>query len=809
MSTADGRTLLVTTPYFPPEGGGLEAYALSITRELAAGHGWRVVVVTSDRRGSRPSRTSQDGLTVHRLPAQARLSNTRFSLAWRRQLAQAIEREQPSLVNAHAPVPGLADLVAGLAEVPLVVTWHAGSMGKGRPVPDGVIRAYERTLCRRMLGRAAWVIASSDAVRDTFLAAVRAKCSTVSPGIDTVRFTPADRRSPSRVLFVGGLARGDAHKGLARLLTAVGAVATDRPRVALDVVGAGSARGTFEQLARDLGIADRVRFRGRLEGEDLVAAYRAAGLLVLPTSNDSFPLVILEAMACGLPVIASPVGEIGTMVDDGATGFLVPNDQPALLVRRMADVLDDPDRADRMGRAGREKVLTSLTWPAQAARTDEIFRRVLAGRSPAPRRNLAVVAPYFPPRIGGLERYAEEVARGLVARDEWDVTVFTANHRAGRTAVEVTDGLTIHRLRPWFSLSSTPVNPLWPWYLRRAFAANRIDAVHIHTPVPFLADVAGWAAGPRPLVVTYHAGSMRKGRQPVDLAVGLYERLLLPLLLDRADAVVGVSPFVATRFLDRWVAASIITPGVDADRFVPAPAAAGPDEPPVVLYVGTIGGATRWKGVATLLDAFAIIRRDEPAARLRLVGDGDGLEETAATAARMGLAGAVELTGALVGEALVGAYQAASVVVLPSLTEAESFGMSLVEAMACATPVVASRVGGIPDVIEDGRDGLLVPPGAPEALAAACLRVLADPALAAALGAAGRAKVLDRYTWSDQVDRYQELLGNVAGAGERPRTAQPARTAWRSALQAGLAVPSRRRSPKKFSTVDGSVPRSR
>ena len=772
-SDAAPPTLLVTTPYFPPEGGGLEVYALNVNRELAAAHGWRVVIVTSGAHGTRPSHTHRDGLTVYRLPAQVRLSNTRFSAAWRRQLAHIVRRERPVLINAHAPVPGLADLVAALSAVPLVVTWHAGSMRKGRPLPDAMIRTYERTLCRRLLARAAWVIASSDTVRDTFLGPVRAKCSIVGPGIDTHRFSPADRRHPHRVVFVGGLNRRDTHNGLAELLDAINELAPGRPQLELDVVGGGSARGHFEQMTRNLGIADRVRFRGRLGGDDLVAAMQAGGLLALPTRNDSFPLVILEAMACGLPVISSAVGDIPKMVDEGVTGHLVPPDQPAMFSQRIAELIDDPDRADRMGRAARDKALGAATWQAQAARTDEIFRAVLAGRSPARRRNLAVVAPFFPPKIGGLERYAEAIARGLVARGDWDVTVFAANHRAGRTVVEVAGGLTIHRMRAWFTLSSTPVNPLWLWYLRRAFAANRIDAVHVHTPVPFLADVAGRASGSLPLIVTYHAGSMLKNRQPADLAVGFYERHLLPLLLQRADALVGVSPSVVEWLPDRHASkASVISPGVDSDRFLPGRAAHAPDGQPVILYVGKISTATAWKGVATLLDAFGIIHHQNPTARLRLVGDGDAIDEHAATVERMGLTDRVEFSGPLLDHALIGAYQGASVVVLPSLTEAESFGMSLIEAMACATPVVASRVGGIPFVVDDGRDGLLVPPGDAHSLAAACLRVLGDARLAAALGSAGRAKVLEHYRWPAQVEKYEALLQNCT-AGAAPTASAP------------------------------------
>jgi glycosyltransferase involved in cell wall biosynthesis len=118
-------------------------------------------------------------------------------------------------------------------------------------------------------------------------------------------------------------------------------------------------------------------------------------------------------------------------------------------------------------------------------------------------------------------------------------------------------------------------------------------------------------------------------------------------------------------------------------------------------------------------------------------------------------------------------------VVLPSTTDSESFGMVLIEAMACAKPVIGSDVGGIPFVIDDGRDGYLVPPADAGALAGACLEILRTPDLAAALGEQGHRKVKDRFTWPAQIDKYRAILGMLPGNGGQdrrpaaPRDARP------------------------------------
>jgi rhamnosyl/mannosyltransferase len=127
----------------------------------------------------------------------------------------------------------------------------------------------------------------------------------------------------------------------------------------------------------------------------------------------------------------------------------------------------------------------------------------------------------------------------------------------------------------------------------------------------------------------------------------------------------------------------------------------------------------------------------------------------------------VRFRGALRGAALVEAYQEASVVVLPSTTDAEAFGMTVIEAMACKKPVVGSRVGGVPFVIDDGRDGLLVPPADSDALARACVRLLRAPGLAAELGERGFAKVTRDYSWPARIEQYDEIFGQVLDDGRR------------------------------------------
>lgn len=375
-------------------------------------------------------------------------------------------------------------------------------------------------------------------------------------------------------------------------------------------------------------------------------------------------------------------------------------------------------------------------------------------------RTVAIVAPHYPPRIGGVERYAARLASALAREPDLSPVVLTTGESRVRTRVTTQDGVRVVRLGCWFRLSNTPLSPLWPIQVRRWLRKVGADVVNAHAPVPGLGDVAVAVAGKRPTVLTYHSGSMHKGGADTRLAdwlIGRYERHILPRVFDRANVLVAVSPVALAA--DRPGALQI-TPGVDVDRFTAGPPAS--QRLRELVYVGRIDRSSAWKGIDVLIRALALLG-DLPDVTLKLVGAGDALPDHLELAARLGVADRVRSVGALDGADLVEAIRSAAVLVLPSLTDAEAFGMVLVEAMACATPVVASRVGGPAFVLADGEAGLLVPPGDPAALEKACRRLLEDTDLADRMGAAGRRRAEQHFVWTALTRRYADLFRTLTG----------------------------------------------
>jgi glycosyltransferase involved in cell wall biosynthesis len=195
---------------------------------------------------------------------------------------------------------------------------------------------------------------------------------------------------------------------------------------------------------------------------------------------------------------------------------------------------------------------------------------------------------------------------------------------------------------------------------------------------------------------------------------------------------------------------------IDEELFAPS---AGAD--PARGSILVVGRVERHKGQDVLLEALPAIRRAVPEAHVELIGDDGGqVESVMSRAAALGVRNAVRWEGARPRQELPAAYRAASVCVVPS--RFENFPYTCLEAMSCGRAVVASRAGGLPEVISDGNDGLLVAPENPAELAEAVSRVLLDESLRLRLGDAARARVRTSFTARIVAQRMSELYAAAA-----------------------------------------------
>lgn len=373
---------------------------------------------------------------------------------------------------------------------------------------------------------------------------------------------------------------------------------------------------------------------------------------------------------------------------------------------------------------------------------------------------ILAVTPYYHPEGGGLERYAHETLSRLATQGhDVHAVTFTTDH-AGK---ETRAGVTVRRVDPMLCLGNTPIHPTFMGTITDAIDRVQPDVVAAHTPVPFPAEMAYLAASKAqiPFVVTYHAGRLQGSTPWLDTLANLDRVTLEGRMLDGADQLIAVGPYVRDNALaGHRDKVTVIPPGVDTDRFTPVPASVGTPDGTDILFVGPLDTAYRWKGVDVLWEAFERVHRENPDATLTLIGQGDRFDAFTKHAEPFG--DAVRLLGRVPDDQLIAEYRDAAITVLPSTTDAEAFGMVLAEANACGTAVVASDIGGIPDLVRHGDNGLLARPGDPDDLADRLLQLLEDPAAADRMGQRGRARMVRDHDWDDLAMATERVLAEAS-----------------------------------------------
>jgi glycosyltransferase involved in cell wall biosynthesis len=398
--------VMIVAPHFHPRVGGVETYTLNIATRLVT-LGWRVVIVTTN---SSEGETVA-GMPVYRLPVGLTVSNTPVGFRWRRQLARIFAAERPDVINAHTPVPYLADMAQRASgSIPFVLTYH-NDLAKDALLQQVAAETLQRTLIDRTLRRSGRIIATSDYyVRESrYLRGYESKISVVPPGVDLATFNPdvqvsadlARRYAGSRViLFVGSLNKSQRYKGLDILVRAFGDIPAERPDVRLVVAGHGDGLDMYREAAVAAGVAGQVDFAGYVGHDKLAKYYKLASVFAMPSTSptEGFGMVYMEAGAVGIPVIGARIGGVPYAVKDGETGLLVaPRDVDGLRLA-LARVLDDATLARRLGDGGATRARAEFDWDTLASRTSEVLEATCRPRLGDRKPHVAGSLRYVPER---------------------------------------------------------------------------------------------------------------------------------------------------------------------------------------------------------------------------------------------------------------------------------------------------------------------------------------------------------------------------------------------------------------------------
>lgn len=372
---------VVVTPYYAPRIGGLENYARQLNEALKKFRGWEIVIVTSHH-AHRQSLGTIDGNRIYRLGTWFTISNTPFNPLWLFSIRGIIRREKPDVIIAHSPVPSLADATALVrGHVPFVVVYHAATLLKqGAPLFNAAARFYG-LFGRRTLRQATRIFAVSEFVRQRLPTKVRPKAMVVPNAVWADEVATRDQPAQAKFVFIASLARSHAWKGTKQVIDAM-AIYCERygDNFELTIIGDGDMRSTYERQASHIGMQNHIRFVGEQLGENKVKFIRKAlAMIVYPvTENDAFPTVILEAWAQSVPIVASRIGALTTLVHDGRDGYLCQPKQPSALADKLHElVMASAASRAAVAKYAADQTLQHFTWEKQAELVDSEVRKLV------------------------------------------------------------------------------------------------------------------------------------------------------------------------------------------------------------------------------------------------------------------------------------------------------------------------------------------------------------------------------------------------------------------------------------------------
>ena len=670
-----------------------------------------------------------------------------------------------------------------------------------------------RWIERMVIRRCHHVVVLSEFMKQQVMAAhgIMPERITVVPGAaDPATFYPAHDRNEIRrdlklpesrtVLFtVRNLVP---RMGIENLLEAMTKLGEEQRNLLLLIGGEGRLRPQLEELIRSKGLQDSVQLLGFVPEDQLAKYYQASDLVVMPTLQlEGFGLVTVEALACGTPVIGTPVGAIPEVLNTVDPLLVTQGTDGQALAKTLRLVLkqfrDRPDERERLSTKGRRVVERRYNWAAHTADLERLFVRLSKDSRGTPHQPISSLSrdDWSTAVHGKVDQtaitrkvihvitrldYGGSAQNTMLTALGHDRTLFEPlvvagypgcwDAQGGQVATEQNCRQLEKAAIRWILLPSLTreVSPLKDlqalWQLIRLFRQERPALVHTHTSkAGVLGRVAAWLVRVPVVVHTPHGHVFYGHFGPFRSWLFLQIERVLSTLTDR---LIALTEAERQEHLDREVGKAdrfvVVPSGIDRERFGQA-RAQGKQQPAWfgcpsgALIIGSVGWLTDIKGHEYLIEAVARLKQDFPSLHLVIVGSGGRHDALLQQAELTGLGGAIHLLGhrSDIEACLAGM----DLFVLPSLNE--GMGRALIEAMAAGLPVIASNVGGIPAVISHEHTGLLVPPGDVGALTEALRRFLDKPEWAAQLGLAASRSVDSRFGSAAMVHAIDSIFAEA------------------------------------------------
>ncbi len=568
-------------------------------------------------------------------------------------------------------------------------------------------------------------------------------CAVIPNGVDMAKFqipnhklqkSPTSEIQKSKTVMT--ISRLVPKNGVDVLIRAIARVKKEIPDIQCRIAGDGPERAALAALASELGVHDAVVFLGTVPHGELAGHLAGAAVFVRMSRSEGMGNAFIEAIAAGVPVIGTAVGGIPDIIEDGNTGLLAAIDDPADCAKKIIQLLRDPVYAQAMAAQACEKIIHRFDWNNIADQYKRIFYQLLGAE-----KRITIATGLFPPDIGGPATYTALLADAL-AQEKISVRVsyFGAVRRMPR--------MMRHAM----------------YFLRLLFTARGSDIIFAQDPVSvgLPALVASRMLGTRFIlkIVGDYAweqeqakNAKRKARNETVFETpeafqnrrhGLMteaRRWIQRFVARHADQIIVPSQYLRGIVAGWGVAAEKIMVVYNA---VVVPEYVLPREETRKklglsgMVIIAVGRMVPWKGFATLIDAVADLAADLPDLYLVIAGSGPEEEYLRRKIRERGMEKRVHLPGAVAHEKLMTYLAASEIFVLNSGYEGLSH--TLIEAMAIGLPVVATAVGGNPEVVTDGAEGILIGYNKKEELKDAIRTLCRDRALRSAMGVRAQAR---------------------------------------------------------------------
>ena len=360
------------------EMGGVTMHIKKITKYLSFREDIEMHLITI---GNKNEKTKIGNLNIHMIKKSLPYPFSIPSLVWF--LKHKIIELNPDIVHAQgsfAPYSTAAALVRN--KYPTLLTAH-GIIAKELKFHKGInfifILFIHKPNERYVVSKISNIIAVSLHVKNVISDMTQSQIYVIQNGID---FEDIHNVQPHKsieypsILFVGGLSKV---KGIDTLLNAVPIIRKKILNLCVYIAGSGPEENKLKELVKELNIEENVNFLGYISGIKKYSYYKSADVCVFPSIYEPFGIVLLEAMACGKPVVASNVGGIPFVVEEGKTGLLFESGNVEDLADKIMTILKNEELREKMGEAGRERA-KEFTWDKIAERTVEVYKEILKGK---------------------------------------------------------------------------------------------------------------------------------------------------------------------------------------------------------------------------------------------------------------------------------------------------------------------------------------------------------------------------------------------------------------------------------------------